>query len=181
MATISLISLGSFCAISSATYAAPAFSSASSDQKQWVGKPAPSFKLQDQNAKWHELKQYQGKWVVLYFYPKDDTRVCTEQACSFRDNYEEFKELGAEVIGISSDSNKSHQKFASKHQLPFILLSDNNKKLRKLFGVPNDLFGLIPGRVTYVVNKNGIIEMVFNSMSGKIHIEKALEILKKIQ
>lgn len=82
------------------------------------------------------------------------------------------------IGGISSDSNKSHQKFASKHQLPFILLSDNDKKLRKLFGVPNDLFGLIPGRVTYVVNKKGIIEMVFNSMSGKIHIEKALEKLR---
>ena len=146
-----------------------------------IGDKLPKFTTIDSNGNTFDSQNYVEKSLVIYFYPKDETRVCTEQACSFRDNYEEFKELGAEVIGISSDTDKSHQKFVSKHQLPFILLSDNNKKLRKLFGVPNDLFGLLPGRVTYVVNKNGIIEMVFNSMSGKIHIEKALEILKKLQ
>ncbi len=146
-----------------------------------VGDIIPHFTAIDTNGNVFDSKNYLGKSLVIYFYPKDETRVCTEQACSFRDNYEDFKSLGAEVIGISSDSDKSHKKFASKHQLPFILLSDSDKKLRKLFGVPNDLFGLLPGRVTYVVNKNGIIEMVFNSMSGKIHIEKALEILKKSQ
>lgn len=144
-----------------------------------IGDKLPDFKAIDSNGNVFNSQDYLGKSLVIYFYPKDETRVCTEQACSFRDSYEEFKDLGAEVIGISSDSDKSHQKFASKYQLPFILLSDNDKKLRKLFGVPNDLFGLIPGRVTYVVNKNGIVEMVFNSMSGKIHIEKALEILRK--
>lgn len=118
--------------------------------------------------------------VVIYFYPKDDTRVCTEQACSFRDQYEDFKELGAEVIGVSSDSVVSHQKFAKRYKLPFLLLSDSNKKLRRLFGVPSDLLGLIPGRVTYVVDKNGIILLVFNSMSGKIHIKKAYDVLKKL-
>ena len=143
-----------------------------------IGDKLPKFTAIDSNGNAFDSQNFIGKSLVIYFYPKDETRVCTEQACSFRDNYEEFKELGAEVIGISSDSNKSHQKFASKHQLPFILLSDNDKKLRKLFGVPNDLLGLLPGRVTYVVNKNGIIEMVFNSMSGKIHIEKALEKLR---
>ena len=145
-----------------------------------VGDKLPNFKAKDTNGNLFDSQDYIGKQpLVIYFYPKDETRVCTEQACSFRDRYEEFKELGAEVIGISSDTDKSHKRFASKHQLPFILLSDSDKKLRKLFGVPNDLFGLIPGRVTYVVNKNGIVEMVFNSMSGKIHIEKALEILRK--
>lgn len=144
-----------------------------------IGDRLPFFTSVDSNGNSFEIRDYIGQPLVIYFYPKDETRVCTEQACSFRDNYEEFKELGAEVVGISSDSDKSHQRFASKHQLPFILLSDSDKKLRKLFGVPNDLFGLIPGRVTYVVNKNGIVEMVFNSMSGKIHIEKALEILRK--
>jgi peroxiredoxin Q/BCP len=144
-----------------------------------VGDTIPHFTAIDSNGNAFDSQNYHGKSLVIYFYPKDETRVCTEQACSFRDNYEEFKELGAEVIGISSDSDKSHRKFASKYQLPFILLSDNDKKLRKLFGVLNDLFGLIPGRVTYVVNKNGIVETVFNSMSGKIHIEKALEILRK--
>ena len=117
--------------------------------------------------------------VVIYFYPKDDTRVCTEQACTFRDQYEDFKALGAEVIGVSSDSVASHQKFSKRYNLPFILLSDQDKKIRRLFGVPNDLLGLIPGRVTYVANNEGIIQLVFNSMSGKIHIKKALAIIKQ--
>ncbi len=117
--------------------------------------------------------------VVIYFYPKDDTQVCTEQACTFRDQYEDFKALGSEVIGVSSDSVASHQKFSKRYNLPFILLSDQDKKIRKLFGVPNDLLGLIPGRVTYVANKEGIIQLVFNSMSGKIHIKKALAIIKQ--
>lgn len=117
--------------------------------------------------------------VVIYFYPKDDTQVCTEQACTFRDQYEDFKALGTEVIGVSSDSVASHQKFSKRYNLPFILLSDQDKKIRKLFGVPNDLLGLIPGRVTYVANKEGIIQLVFNSMSGKIHIKKALAIIKQ--
>ena len=118
--------------------------------------------------------------MVIYFYPKDNTSVCTEQACSFRDQYDDFKALGAEVIGISSDSLKSHKNFVSRYKLPFILLSDSDKKLRKLFGVPNDLLGLIPGRVTYVADKDGIVKLIFNSMSGKIHIKKALEILKRM-
>ena len=87
--------------------------------------------------------------------------------------------MGAEVIGISSDSVQSHQKFAKRYQLPFILLSDNDKKIRKLFEVPTNLFGLLPGRVTFVVDKNGIIQLIFDSVSAKIHITKALAILKK--
>lgn len=146
-----------------------------------VGDKVPEFSGIDTNGNLFESNSLIGKKpFVIYFYPKDNTRVCTEQACSFRDQYEDFKSLGAEVIGVSSDSLKSHQKFTAQHQLPFILLSDTDKKLRKLFGVPNDLLGLIPGRVTYVINKEGIIQLVFNNMSGKIHIDKALEILKSI-
>ena len=146
-----------------------------------TGDTVPLFSALDTNGNVFESNTLVGiKPFVLYFYPKDDTRVCTEQACTFRDQHEDFKALGAEVIGVSSDSIKSHQKFAARYRLPFVLLSDSDKKLRKLFGVPNDLLGLIPGRVTYVVDKNGIIQLVFNSMSGKIHIEKALEILKRI-
>ena len=115
---------------------------------------------------------------MIYFYPKDNTPGCTTQACSFRDNYQDFKDLGAEVIGISADSVTSHIKFKSKFNLPFILLSDSDKKLRKLFGVENSLI-FLPGRETFVADKNGVILMIFNSMSSKIHIEKALEILKK--
>ncbi|MGV9003471.1 peroxiredoxin [Flavobacterium sp.] len=145
------------------------------------GDKIPNFTSIDVDGNTFNSKEYIGKKaVVIYFYPKDDTKVCTDQACSFRDNYEAFKELGAEVIGVSSDSVASHQKFAKKYKLPFILLSDSDKKLRKLFGVPSDLLGLIPGRVTYVADKSGVLQLVFNSMSGKIHIEKALEIVKRM-
>lgn len=144
-----------------------------------VGDKIPNFAAIDTNGDLFESNEVIGKKpVVIYFYPKDDTRVCTEQACSFRDQYEDFKSLGAEVIGISSDSLKSHVAFANKHQLPFILLSDYDKKIRKEFGVPNDYFGLVPGRATYVADRNGIIQLIFDNTSGKIHIDKALEILK---
>ncbi|MES2747063.1 MAG: peroxiredoxin [Bacteroidota bacterium] len=144
-----------------------------------VGDRVPFFTAVDSNGNGFEIRDFIGSPFVIYFYPKDDTRVCTEQACSFRDNYQEFKELGAEVIGISADSVASHVKFKSKYQLPFILLSDADKKIRKLFGVSNDLL-FIPGRQTFVADKNGIIQLVFNSMSGRIHIDKALKILKKL-
>ncbi|HCQ12153.1 peroxiredoxin [Flavobacterium sp.] len=144
-----------------------------------VGDKLPNFKAKDTNGNLFDSQDYIGKQpLVIYFYPKDETKVCTAQACSFRDNYEEFKDLGAEIIGISADSVQSHVKFKSKFNLPFILLTDNDKKLRKLFGVEND-FLIIPGRQTFVVDKNGLIIMVFNSMSGTIHIEKALKVLKK--
>lgn len=146
-----------------------------------IGDKIPNFIVKDTNGNDFDSKTILGiKPIVIYFYPKDDTLICTEQACSFRDQYEDFKALGAEVIGVSSDSIASHEKFAKRYNLPFLLLSDSDKKLRKLFGVPSDLMGLIPGRVTYVADKNGIIILVFNSMSGKIHITKAYEVLKGI-
>ncbi len=145
-----------------------------------IGDVLPNFTAIDTNGNTFDSQILIGKQpVVIYFYPKDDTPGCTTQACSFRDQYEDFKNLGAEVIGISSDTIESHQKFAKRYNLPFNLLSDPDKKIRKLFGVPNDLFGLLPGRVTYVADKNGIVQLIFNSMSSKIHITKALAILKK--
>jgi peroxiredoxin Q/BCP len=145
-----------------------------------VGDKLLDFSAKDTNGNLFNSKDYIGKQaLVIYFYPKDETKVCTQQACSFRDNYQEFKDLGAEVIGISADSIQSHIKFKSKFNLPFILLSDNDKKLRKLFGVEND-FLIIPGRQTFVVDEKGLIIMIFNSMSGTIHIEKALKTLKKL-
>ena len=146
-----------------------------------VGSKIPNFAAIDNNGDLFESNLIVGKKpVVIYFYPKDNTRVCTEQACTFRDQYEDFKALGAEVIGISSDSLKSHIAFAKEYKLPFILLSDFDKKIRKLFGVPNDYLGLVPGRATYVADKNGIVQFIFDSTSGKIHIEKALGILKRM-
>lgn len=145
-----------------------------------IGDKIPSFTAKDTNGNLFESQDYIGKQpLVIYFYPKDNTPGCTTQACSFRDNYQDFKDLGAEVIGISSDSVRSHIQFKSKFNLPFILLSDNDKKIRKLFGVQNNLL-VIPGRETFVTDKNGTILLIFNSMSAEIHIEKALEILKKL-
>jgi len=145
-----------------------------------VGDKLPSFTAIDTNGAVFDSQTIVGKQpLVIYFYPKDETKVCTDQACSFRDRYQDFQDLGATVIGVSSDSVQSHQKFTKKHHLPFLLLADEAKKLQQLFGVKKDLFGLIPGRVTYVADKNGIVQMVFSSMSSQIHITKALALLKK--
>ena len=145
-----------------------------------IGDKIPTFTSIDSKGDSFDIIEYIGKPLVIYFYPKDDTPGCTIQACTFRDKYEDFKALGAEVIGISSDSLKSHQKFASRYKLPFILLSDFDKKIRTQFGVPNDFLGLIPGRATYVIDKKGVVQLIFDSTSAKIHIEKSLEILKTI-
>lgn len=146
-----------------------------------IGDKIPFFTALDNNGNIFEIKDYLGKPLVIYFYPKDDTPGCTAQACSFRDQYEDFKELGAEVIGISSDSVLSHQKFVSKFNLPFILLSDFDKKIRKAFGVSRDYLGLIDGRTTYVVDEKGIVQYIFDSTSYKKHITEALTILKNFQ
>jgi thioredoxin-dependent peroxiredoxin len=146
-----------------------------------VGDKIPVFSSKDSNGNDFVSATIVGvKPVVLYFYPKDNTPGCTTQACGFRDQYEDFKDLGAEVIGISSDGVASHQNFISKYKLPFILLSDSDKKIRNLFGVKPDLFGLIPGRVTYVADKHGIIQLVFDSMNAEKHISNALEFIKKL-
>ena len=146
-----------------------------------VGDKIPNFSAKDNKGNDFDSNSIIGKKpVVIYFYPKDNTPGCTAQACSFRDQYEDFKDLGAEVIGISSDSVSSHEKFIQKYKLPFILLSDSNKKIRNLFGVKANLFGLLPGRVPYVADKNGIIQLVFDSMMASSHIPKALKIITKI-
>ena len=146
-----------------------------------VGDTIPRFTAKDTDGNDFDSANVVGhKPLVIYFYPKDNTPGCTTQACSFRDQYEDFKDLGAEVIGISSDSVASHQKFSKQFKLPFILLSDSDKKIRKLFGVPAGMFGLLPGRVTYVTDKNGVIQMIFDSVLATKHISKALESIKKI-
>ena len=146
-----------------------------------VGDLISNFKSKDTHGNDFDSQNYVGqKPLVIYFYPKDNTPGCTAQACSFRDQYEDFKDLGAEVIGISSDSENSHEKFASKYKLPFILLSDSDKKIRNLFGVPSGMLGLLPGRVTYVADKNGKIVMIFDSMMATKHIPKALEAVKSL-
>ncbi len=147
-----------------------------------VGDSAPNFTLPSQFGGNITLSKFFGKKnIVLYFYPKDESRGCTRQACSFRDSYEIFKELGAEVIGVSSDDVESHKSFASKHSLPFILLSDKDKKVRKLYGVPSTL-GVLPGRVTYIIDKEGIIRHIFSSQfQPQKHIDEAIKVLKRLE
>ena len=119
--------------------------------------------------------------VVIYFYPKDDTPGCTKEACSFRDSHEAFTDAGVKVYGISSDSVESHRKFREKYNLPFDLLTDNKNQIRKAFGVPTNLLGLLPGRVTYVVDKSGTIRHIFNSqLNAERHVTEALEAIKSL-
>jgi thioredoxin-dependent peroxiredoxin len=130
--------------------------------KVQVGDLAPDFTLSAQSGAPVSLGDFLGKTaLVLYFYPKDNTSVCTAEACAFRDSYEVFKDAGAEVIGISSDSVESHQQFAAAHRLPFNLLSDVGGVIRKRYGVPT-AFGL-PGRVTYIIDRQGIVRHIFFS------------------
>jgi len=146
-----------------------------------VGDSIPAFKLQDQDGNWFNSEAIIGKQpAVIYFYPKDDTPGCTKEACKFRDEFEVFNDLNAKVIGISSDDVASHKKFAEKYHLPFTLLADTKKQVRRLFGVPKSTLGLLPGRVTYIVNKKGLIIYIFNSQFGaEKHIEEAIKALKK--
>jgi peroxiredoxin Q/BCP len=147
-----------------------------------VGDKAPDFSLPSQMGDNVTLSEYQGKKnVVLYFYPKDETRGCTREACEFRDRYEVFTSLGAEVLGVSSDTLESHKSFATHYGLPFLLLSDEDGKVRKLYGVPSTM-GIIPGRVTYIIDKKGVVRHIFNSqLQPEKHIEEALRILKELE
>jgi len=150
-----------------------------SDKALGIGDKVPEFTLLDQNGKEFNVKEHLEKQaMVIYFYPKDDTPGCTKEACSFRDSYEEFTDRNVKVIGISADSVESHFNFAKKYNLPFTLLADTNNEVRNLFGVKSNLMGLIPGRVTYVVNKQGVIIYVFESqMKATRHISEALKAL----
>jgi peroxiredoxin Q/BCP len=147
-----------------------------------VGDQAPDFSLPNQSGDIVNLRDFVGKKiVVLYFYPKDFSSGCTAEACTFRDNYEVFKEAGAEVIGVSSQSVDSHKRFALVNMLPFTLLSDESGKVRELYGATS-AFGLVAGRVTYVIDKKGIIRHIFSSqLNPKKHIEEALRIIKEIK
>jgi thioredoxin-dependent peroxiredoxin len=147
-----------------------------------IGDKAPDFTLPKQDGSLVHLKELlQKSAVVLYFYPKDDTPGCTKEACSFRDSYESFKEAGAEVVGISSQSAASHEAFATKYRLPFTLVSDDGGKVRKQYGVPSTL-GLLPGRVTYVIDQGGTVQHVFNSqLNATRHVTEALGVIQRLK
>jgi thioredoxin-dependent peroxiredoxin len=147
-----------------------------------AGDKAPDFTLPSQSGEQVRLYDRIGqRVVVLYFYPKDDTRGCTAEACAFRDSHEVFADAGAEVIGVSSDSVQRHAAFAGKHDLPFTLLADAGGKVRKAYRVPAAL-GFLPGRVTYVIDRDGTVRHVFNSMTNiGGHIKDALEVVRQLQ
>jgi thioredoxin-dependent peroxiredoxin len=147
-----------------------------------VGDAAPDFTLRSQAGEEVNLKKVlEDSEVVLYFYPKDNTPGCTAEAKAFRDSHEAFKEMGAEVIGVSSDSVGSHSDFAQRCQLPFRILSDDGGRVRKLYGVPSSM-GMFPGRVTYIIDRRGAVRHIFSSqMNPGKHVEEAMKVLREVK
>lgn len=150
-------------------------------KKVQVGDIAPDFTLPTQLGELVSLGDFIGKTtIVLYFYPKDNTPGCTIEACAFRDSYEVFKDAGAVVIGISTDSVESHQRFATQYRVPFILLSDADGVIRRLYGVPT-AFGLLPGRTTYIIGKQGVVRHIFSAQfAPEKHVAEALKTLQAL-
>ncbi len=145
-----------------------------------IGDQIPSFSLKDQNGNTRTSNKL-NKPLVLFFYPKDDTPGCTIEACGFRDKYDLFKILGAEVWGVNNGNTQSHLAFANKNKLQYPLLCDQKNTLRKQFGVPRKL-GFIEGRVTYIINAEGIIKHIFEDLlNGPAHIKEAIKALKELQ
>ena len=145
-------------------------------KKTEAGSSVPRFTLPDQDGNLFSVSSVIGKKnLVIYFYPKDDSPGCTVEACYFRDELEVFSEADALIIGISGQSVASHKKFAEKYQLGFTLLSDEGDKVRKLFGVPVNFLGLLPGRVTYIIDKSGTVVYIYNSQTqAKRNVDEAL-------
>ena len=150
-------------------------------KKVQIGDPAPDFTWTASSGEQARLSDFRNQQVVvLFFYPKDGTAICTKEACAFRDAYDQFAEAGAVVIGVSGDSAQSHSAFAARHNLPFYLVSDTDGSLRKAFGVPKTL-GLLPGRVTYVIDKAGIVRLVFSSqLTADLHVSEALRVVGEL-
>jgi peroxiredoxin Q/BCP len=148
-----------------------------------VGATAPAFRLQDQTGAWHELKEYRGKWVVLYFYPKDNTPGCTTQACEFRDNIFAFDKLGAVILGISVDDVESHKQFSAEYHLPFPVLADSSKDTAKSYGVLHSVLGLmqIASRETFIIDSDGRIAKHYASVEPKGHSLAVLADLRALQ
>ncbi len=145
-----------------------------------IGKPAPDFEAKDQNGNLVRLADLKGQKVVLYFYPKDNTPGCTAQACNLRDNYEALQKAGFTVLGVSSDSGKSHQKFIEKQQLPFTLLADEDLKVHEAYGtwVEKSMYGrkyMGTARTTFVIDENGILQEIIDKVNTKEHTSQILK------
>ena len=150
-----------------------------------IGQNAPDFKLPDKNGKEHKLSDYAGRWILLYFYPKDDTPGCTKEACGIRDNFPAFKKMDAVVLGVSADSSASHEKFADKYGLPFTLLSDEKKVALKKYGVwgkkkfmGREYMGIF--RTSFLLDPSGKIFKIYENVKPEIHAEQVLNDLREM-
>lgn len=148
-----------------------------------LGAAAPEFRLQDQHGKWHELKDYRGKWLALYFYPKDQTPGCTTQACEFRDNIFAFREAGAAIVGVSVDDVESHQQFSAKHGLPFPILADSTKQTAKSYGVLKRYLGVmeLAKRDTFLIDPEGRLVKHYADVKPEGHSQIVLAAIKEMQ
>ena len=150
-------------------------------QKQWVGQKAPAFQLQDQKGKWHQLSQYQGKWVVLYFYPKDNSPGCTQEAKQFKTLYPQFLQKNAVVLGVSLDDVQSHQKFSEKLDLPFPILADQQQQLARQFGIVRNLgFTQIAKRESFLIDPKGVIVYHYTSVDTQTHAQQVLQDIQRL-
>lgn len=158
------------------------FSKQNTAQKEWVGQSSPDFKLQDQSGKWHTLNQYKGKWIVLYFYPKDDTAGCTQEANQFKSLYPQLLKSNAVVLGVSLDDVSSHQRFSQKLGLPFPILADEKGELAGKFGIVRN-FGItkIAKRESFLINPQGAIMYHYSSVNTQTHADQVLKDLKMAQ
>ena len=140
------------------------------------GQTAPDFKLQDQNGQWHSLSQYHGRWVVLYFYPKDETPGCTTEACTFRDDLLKFQALGVQVLGVSLDDTRSHAAFAAKYHLPFPLLADTTHQVAATYGVLTSFLGLFhyARRETFLIDPQGRVARHYRDVDPKANAGQVL-------
>ncbi len=146
-----------------------------------IGEAAPDFRLQDQDGKWHSLEQYRGKWVALYFYPKDDTPGCTKEACAFRDNIFAFDEIGATIIGVSLDDTASHKEFAEKYSLPFTILSDVDGSTAEAYGVLKSMGTFrFAERQSFIIDPDGTVRKHYPKVDAEKHSEEVLADLKQI-
>ena len=168
--------------LAAVTFAWLASNVASAAEGPALGSPAPDFKLPDQNGKTHELKEYRGKWVALYFYPKDQTPGCTTQACEFRDNVFAFRDAGAVILGVSVDDVESHKKFAEKHGLPFTILADSDKVVAKQYGVLKRFLGVaeLAKRDTFLIDPEGKIVRHYADVDPKGHSQVVLKDIKEL-
>ena len=156
--------------------------SAFASEAELLGQPAPSFDLKNSKGELISLNSYKGQWLVLYFYPKDDTPGCTKEACSFRDNYQSIQSLNASIVGISIDSSSSHKEFKEKYNLPFTLLADEDGEVAKKYGTLNNfLFFKLAKRQSFIIDPNGNIRRVYRSVSPSEHANEIYEDLKKLQ